>query len=104
LIKKQEFKNALNVLQRDMNTLDKIQRQKRLVLVGHSHAAIGERHEAVQSLSALSEAKDPNVISLRDFLQERYSLVERPSLKPASNLVHLDLQIAEKEFLLVQAA
>jgi tetratricopeptide (TPR) repeat protein len=103
-IKRKEYREALQILQPELKLLEMPERQKRLVLIGHSHAAIGERQEAINSLNTLKEAKDPNVISLSRLLWQRYSLGTRDKQKPPSNPVDLDSQIAQKEFILAMAA
>jgi tetratricopeptide (TPR) repeat protein len=103
-IKKQEYVAALEVLKQDIGVLDIVEKQKRLALMSHSQAAIGRTDEAIQSLDGLADVEDPNLLMLRSFLSQRYGLREqwKPAVASISMPI-LDLQIAQKEFLIALA-
>jgi len=100
-IQRENYRDALKVLQQDLDVLDALEKQKRLVLIGHSFAATGARQEAIKSLSDIATGSDPNLWNLRGFLFERYSLADQrfTPMNPAA----LDVKIAQHEFALAMA-
>jgi tetratricopeptide (TPR) repeat protein len=103
-IRKEEFERALPLLEAGMGLLDVVQKQRRLVLIGHSHAAIGEKQTAVASLKSIGDMVEPNIGGLRSLLVDRYELGGHSYPKThAERFPFLDVQIAQKEFLLAIA-
>jgi tetratricopeptide (TPR) repeat protein len=103
-IRKRNFRKAAEVLADNLASLDALQRQRRLVLLGHSHAELGRTGEARQSLAAVVVA-DPRVVRLREALVTRYNLAQnivRELSKQELNM--LDTEIYEDEFSLALAA
>jgi tetratricopeptide (TPR) repeat protein len=100
-IRQQNYENALQLLQRDIDVLEAVEKQKRRALIGHSYAAIDNRQEAVNSLNSLQGVGDPNLASLKGLLFDRYSLSDRRVIpvQPAT----LDSKIAQHEFALAMA-
>jgi tetratricopeptide (TPR) repeat protein len=100
-IQRENYRVALEVLQRDTDVLEALEKQKRLALMGHSYAAIDEKQKAIETLTSLERVVDPNLASLRGLLFERYSLNDQNVL-PA-NPSTLNFKIAQHEFALAMA-
>ena len=100
-IKRENYREALQVLQRDMGVLEALEKQKRLALIGHSYAAIDDKQKAINTLTSLERVVDPNLASLRGLLFDRYSLGDQ-RLAPV-NPAALDFKIAQHEFALAMA-
>ncbi|HZG54171.1 MAG TPA: tetratricopeptide repeat protein [Pyrinomonadaceae bacterium] len=104
-IKKRQFDEVLEVLPTNVIGLDVFQKQTRLVLVGHSQAALGKKEEAAQTLAQLEQATNPRVIGLKEAIARRYDLKRQsaPSLSPDEEDL-LEKKIYEEEFFLAMAA
>ena len=104
-IKKKQFAEVIDVLQSNVVSLDVFQRQARLVLIGHSQAALGRQDEAIQTLANLEQASNPRVISVKDDISRRYNLRQQADTSlSAVEASALDAKIEEEEFLLAMAA
>jgi tetratricopeptide (TPR) repeat protein len=100
-IKRENYREALQVLQRDMEVLEALEKQKRLALIGHSYAATDAREEAIKALTGIANVSDPNLANLRGLLFERYSLGDQ-RVVPV-NPGTLNFKIAQHEFALAMA-
>jgi len=100
-IRKKEFAEVPKILPTNVPNIDFVQRQTRLVLVGHSQAALGKKDEAVRTLAELGRATNPRVINLREAISRRYRLDEQsPVVLSEAEARILDSTIDEQEFLL----
>ncbi|MDQ1592406.1 MAG: hypothetical protein QOG71_3033 [Pyrinomonadaceae bacterium] len=104
-IKKRQFDEVLEVLPTNVTGLDVFQKQTRLVLVGHSQAALGMKEEAAETLAQLEQAANPRVINLKEAITRRYDLKRQSSasLSPDEEEL-LEAKIQEEEFFLALAA
>jgi tetratricopeptide (TPR) repeat protein len=104
-IKKRQFEEVLDVLPTNVIGLDVFQKQTRLVLVGHSQAALGRKEEAARTLAQLEQAANPRVINLKEAIARRYDLKGESSigLSPDEEDL-LETKIYEEEFFLAMAA
>jgi tetratricopeptide (TPR) repeat protein len=99
-LKKREFSEAVQVLTSNVIYLDVFQEQKRLALLAHSKAGIGESDEAARILANLDPVGSPRLLSLKDALVSRYLLDKSQSNIGLRRTSHLETTIDGEEFIL----
>jgi tetratricopeptide (TPR) repeat protein len=100
-----DYEKAIKLLATNVSHLDFEERQRRLVLVGHSHAALGKTEEATHVMSQLEKPRNPQVIKLIDWISHRYHLGSHSSETLSEQERYaFDLRIQAEEYSLVLAA
>jgi len=101
-IRKKEFGPAIEILTNNVVSLDDFQRQKRLALIGHSQAGLGQKSEAISTLAQVTSAGGPLVYDLKGNLLRRYDLDPRNAQNLAPReIARLERKIADEEDQLV---
>lgn len=104
-MREKRFDEAIRVFETDVLSLDVFQRQKRMVLIGHSHAEKGRREVAARALSLAGQPTDPHLRRLKDDVMRRFTLDPLFDAAPSeAEIAVLDERIAEEEFFLAVAA
>ena len=104
-IRKREFAEAVEVLADNVVSLDTFQKQKRLVLIGHSQAELGREADAMDSLAQVVNTDNPHVVNLKEALIQRYGL-RQETVRSLSEreVADLERKIHDEEFVLAVAA
>jgi tetratricopeptide (TPR) repeat protein len=104
-IKKKEFAKALEVLSDNVIYLDVFQKQKRLALVAHTQAELGQVDAASDALEEIKNPGNRHIATLKIALTSRYNLNPALSDKlPEAEIARLEKKIYEEEIFLEMAA